>query len=47
MADRQDDLLRLWRSKNSIDLEGSKMSGLACQADPQYVGIPEREKFFQ
>ena len=23
------------------------MSGLASQADPQYVEIPEREKFFQ
>ena len=28
----------------SIDLERSKMSGFASQADPQYVEILEREK---
>ena len=37
VADWQDDLLRLWRSTNSIDLERSKMSGLVSQADPKYV----------
>ena len=49
VTDRQDDLLRLWRSTNSIDqsVERSKMSGLASQADPQYVEILEREELLQ
>lgn len=35
------------RQTQSIDLEWSKMSGLASQADPQYLEILEREKLLQ
>ena len=47
VADRQDDLFSLWRSTNLIDLERSKMPGLASQMDPQCEEILEREKLLQ
>ena len=47
VADRQDDLFSLWRSTNLIDLERSKMPGLASHMDPQYEEILEREKLLQ